>query len=37
LVAANLKAFNTMHYGTFVTGGRTKDGERFVLFVAGDD
>jgi predicted dinucleotide-binding enzyme len=35
--ACLVKAFNTMYYGTFVTSRRTEDGERFVLFVAGDD
>lgn len=32
-----VKAFNTMYYETLATGGDTSDGDRLVLFVAGDD
>jgi predicted dinucleotide-binding enzyme len=32
-----VKAFNTMYYETLATEGRREDGDRLVLFVAGDD
>jgi predicted dinucleotide-binding enzyme len=32
-----VKAFNTMYYETPATEGRREDGDRLVLFVAGDD
>ncbi|MGF1472829.1 MAG: NADPH-dependent F420 reductase [Rubrobacteraceae bacterium] len=32
-----VKSFNTMYYETLATGGRAEDGDRLVLFVAGDD
>ena len=32
-----VKAFNTMYYETLANGGRPENGDRLVLFVAGDD
>ena len=32
-----VKAFNTMYYETLATAGGAEDGDRLVLFVAGDD
>ncbi len=37
LHARLVKAFNTMYYETLATTGRAENGDRLVLFVAGDD